>query len=157
MQLQDISTRLFQSISVGICLVEADTGIVISQNQTFGRWFSNSIVGQVLDIDLPVPLHDLPSKQPIEVRTKVKRRTLIIELGAHEAEHNDTRLIVIEGQNISRLRETEAMIDSYSEMVDRRTRELEREKNQVEKLLLNVMPRSCARRRGGVAQRRRPQ
>lgn len=142
MQLQDISTRLFQSISVGICLVEADTGIVISQNQTFGRWFSNSIVGQVLDIDLPVPLHDLPSKQPIEVRTKVKRRTLIIELGAHEAEHNDTRLIVIEGQNISRLRETEAMIDSYSEMVDRRTRELEREKNQVEKLLLNVMPRS---------------
>jgi class 3 adenylate cyclase len=142
MQLQDISARLFQSISVGICLVEADTGVVISQNQTFGTWFSNSVVGQISDIDLPIALSDLPSKQPIEVRTKIKRRTLIIELGAHEAEHNGTRLIVIEGQNISRLRETEAMIDSYSDMVDRRTRELEREKTQVEKLLLNVMPRS---------------
>lgn len=142
MDLQDISARLFQSISVGICLVEADTGIVIAQNQAFGAWFSNSVVGQVSDFDLPVPLSDLPSQQPIEVRTKAKRRTLIIELGAHEAEHNGTHFIVIEGQNISRLRETEAMIDSYSDMVDRRTRELKREKTQVEKLLLNVMPQS---------------
>lgn len=49
---------------------------------------------------------------------------------------------MIECQNISRLRETEAMIDSYASMVDRRTRELEREKTQVEKLLLNLMPHS---------------
>jgi len=142
MQLQDISARLFQSISVGICLIEADTGVIISQNETFGTWFATAVVGQVWGVDLPFDFSDLPSKQPIEVRTKIKRRTLIIELAAHEAEHNGTRLIVVEGQNISRLRETEAMIDSYSDMVDRRTRELEREKTQVEKLLLNVMPRS---------------
>ncbi|MEO9818963.1 MAG: adenylate/guanylate cyclase domain-containing protein [Paracoccaceae bacterium] len=142
MQLQDISARLIQSISVGICLVEADTGVVISQNETFGTWFSNSVIGQVWDIDLPNALSDLPSRQPIEVRAKVKRRTLILELSAHKAEHNGTQLIVVEVQNISRLRETEAMIDSYADMVDRRTRELEREKTQVEKLLLNVMPRS---------------
>jgi hypothetical protein len=34
------------------------------------------------------------------------------------------------------------MIDSYSMMVERNTRELKREKEQVEKLLLNMMPRS---------------
>ena len=142
MQLQDISARLFQSISVGICLVEADTGVIIFQNETFGTWFTTAVVGQVWGSDMPVTFSDLPSEKPIEVRTKIKRRTLVIELTAHEAEYNGTRLIVVEGQNISRLRETEAMIDSYSDMVDRRTRELEREKTQVEKLLLNVMPRS---------------
>jgi class 3 adenylate cyclase len=34
------------------------------------------------------------------------------------------------------------MIDSYSLMVERNTREIKREKEQVEKLLLNMMPRS---------------
>lgn len=34
------------------------------------------------------------------------------------------------------------MIDSYSMMVERNTREIKREKEQVEKLLLNLMPRS---------------
>jgi len=34
------------------------------------------------------------------------------------------------------------MIDSYSTMVERNTRELEREKERVERLLLNVMPRA---------------
>jgi class 3 adenylate cyclase len=34
------------------------------------------------------------------------------------------------------------MLDSYSKMVERNTRELQREKDRVEKLLLNVMPRS---------------
>lgn len=142
MKLQDISSRLIQSISVGICLVEEDTEIVLSSNDTFSTWFSNSVTGQVLDIDLPCLLTDLLKSKPVEVRTKVKRRTMTIELSAHEAEYNGARLIVIQGQNISRLRETEAMIDSYADMVACRTRELEREKTQVEKLLLNIMPRS---------------
>jgi class 3 adenylate cyclase len=34
------------------------------------------------------------------------------------------------------------MIDSYASMVERNTRDLEREKERVEKLLLNIMPRS---------------
>ncbi|WP_299654257.1 adenylate/guanylate cyclase domain-containing protein [uncultured Tateyamaria sp.] len=142
MQLQDISSRLIQSISVGICIVEAETGMIISQNDTFGTWFDTAVTGQVLDIGPAVAFGELPGRKPVEVRTKVKRRTLVIELSAHEALYNGTRLIVVEGQNISRLRETEALFDSYSDMVDRRTRALEREKTQVEKLLLNIMPRS---------------
>lgn len=143
MQLQDISARLIQSISVGICVVDAETGVVVSQNDTFATWFgAGSVEGQRLDIGLPVRPGDLSGLKPIELRTKVKRRTLVIEISAHIARHNGTRLVVVQGQNISRLRETEAMIDSYAEMVDRRTRELEREKTQVEKLLLNIMPRS---------------
>jgi class 3 adenylate cyclase len=36
----------------------------------------------------------------------------------------------------------ESMLDSYAQMVERKTRDLELEKEQVEKLLLNIMPRS---------------
>ena len=58
MQLQDISARLFQSISVGICLVEADTGVIIFQNETFGTWFTTAVVGQVWGRDMPVTFSD---------------------------------------------------------------------------------------------------
>ncbi|MCH5376559.1 MAG: adenylate/guanylate cyclase domain-containing protein [Planctomycetes bacterium] len=51
-------------------------------------------------------------------------------------------MLVIECQNITRIRELETMIDSYSTMVERNTREIEREKERVERLLLNLMPRS---------------
>ena len=52
-------------------------------------------------------------------------------------------LAKLNNQNISRIKELESMIDSYSMMVERNTREIKREKEQVEKLLLNVMPRSA--------------
>ena len=46
-------------------------------------------------------------------------------------------------QNITRIKELESMIDSYSMMVERNTHEIKREKEQVEKLLLNMMPRAA--------------
>ncbi|MEO1110327.1 MAG: adenylate/guanylate cyclase domain-containing protein [Pseudomonadota bacterium] len=142
MQIQDISARLLGSINVGICIVDADTGVIVSLNQTFETWFTDAAQGLVLNLDTSIALKDLPDREALEVRTKVKHRTLVVELSAHEAEHEGNRLIIIEGHNISRLRETEAMIDSYAAMVDKRTRELERENRRVEKLLLNMMPKS---------------
>ncbi len=142
MRIQDISARLLQSISVGICIIDADTGIILSQNQTFETWFAGAVLGQVLNLDVPFAFRELPARQPVETSTKVKNRNVIVELSGHETECDGKQLIVIEAKNISRLRETEAMIDSYAGMVDRRTRELERQKTQVEKLLLNMMPKS---------------
>ncbi|MEM6887795.1 MAG: adenylate/guanylate cyclase domain-containing protein [Pseudomonadota bacterium] len=63
-------------------------------------------------------------------------------MSLHIADFEGERMIVAEYQNITRMRELEQMIDSYSNMVERNTRQLEREKERVEKLLLNLMPRS---------------
>ncbi len=143
---QDFSDRLLKSIGVGICLAEADTRTIVSFNETFGAWFHGAQVGGWLDACFetltPADFERVNAGQVVEVTTKAKRRTLVIELRAHRAEYQGQELLVLEAQNISRLRETEAMIDSYATMVDRRTRDLEREKTQVEKLLLNLMPRS---------------
>ena len=52
------------------------------------------------------------------------------------------RLALVECKDISKLRETEYMLESYSKMAEKNTRELQREKERGEKLLLNIMPRS---------------
>jgi len=51
-------------------------------------------------------------------------------------------MIVVEYQNVTKMRELENMIESYSNMVERNTRELDCEKERVERLLLNLMPKS---------------
>lgn len=143
---QDLNERLLKSIGVGICLAEADTHHIVSVNATFAAWFTGAQTGGWLEACFETLTPDdfvrVNKGQVVEVTTKVNRRTLVIELRAHSAEYQGQDLLVLEAQNISRLRETEAMIDSYAAMVDRRTRDLEREKTQVEKLLLNLMPRS---------------
>ncbi|MEX0282352.1 MAG: adenylate/guanylate cyclase domain-containing protein [Arenibacterium sp.] len=143
---ENLSARLLKSIGVGVCLVDTETAEIVFCNSMFNTWFADAKQGMSLLDALP----DLSDEDwasagqgaMIEVKTKIKRRTLIIELRAHPANYDNRELLVFECQNVSRLRETEAMIDSYAAMVDRRTRDLEREKTQVEKLLLNIMPRT---------------
>lgn len=142
----ELSTRLLKTMGVGVCLFDAGTSTIVLANEAFSTWFAAAKGGVSLFDAVPdLTGEDIARSldgQTIEVRTKVKRRTYIIEMRAHRAEHEGRDLVVFECQNVSRLRETEAMIDSYAAMVDRRTRDLEREKTQVEKLLLNIMPRS---------------
>ncbi|PWE18942.1 adenylate cyclase [Marinicauda salina] len=49
--------------------------------------------------------------------------------------------VLAEFKDLSKQREAEYMLDSYSAMAERNARELKREKERVEKLLLNIMPR----------------
>jgi class 3 adenylate cyclase len=56
-------------------------------------------------------------------------------------EDPESSFLVVECQNISKIKELEYMIESYSKMVEKQNRKLEREKERAEKLLLNVMPR----------------
>ena len=51
-------------------------------------------------------------------------------------------LIVVEGQDMSKEQEVQYMLDSYSTMAERHARDLEKEKERVERLLLNLMPRA---------------
>lgn len=142
----DLSARLMKSIGVGVCIVDARDRAILYRNPTFAGWFPAAEPGaDVLDaIEMldDAALQQARDGAALELQAKVKRRTLILDTRVQQAEHDGHPLLVFECQNVSRLRETEAMIDSYAKMVDRRTRDLEREKQQVEKLLLNIMPRS---------------
>jgi len=67
--------------------------------------------------------------------------TVAVEFNRALEDEEDVLVLVC--QNITRIKELESMIDSYSMMVERNTHEIRREKEQVEKLLLNMMPRSA--------------
>lgn len=50
--------------------------------------------------------------------------------------------ILVEVWDVSKEKEVQYMLDSYSDMSEKNARSLQREKERVEKLLLNVMPRA---------------
>ena len=146
--LTTINEQLLRSIGVGIAIVRYSDLQFYFHNSAFSEWFgdpgNSELLQQVIEeIREPAMASlDETGRFSGEVQVKPRRRTLIIAVTLSLAEVEGEKMIVVECQNITRMRELEQMIDSYSNMVERNTRELEREKERVEKLLLNLMPRS---------------
>ncbi|WP_109311633.1 adenylate/guanylate cyclase domain-containing protein [Ruegeria sp. AU67] len=149
MSILAINEQLLRAIGVGVAVVRAsDLGFVF-HNGPFTEWFGAPAEGQTLldyfpDLD-PKELEDVKQsglRYSVELQVKPKRRTLIFAVAVSLANGLSEQVLVVEFQNITRIRELESMIDSYSTMVERNTRELEREKERVERLLLNLMPRA---------------
>ena len=76
-----------------------------------------------------------------EITVQPKRRPITLALTVSSHVFEDSPVLMLEFQNVSKLKELEYMIESYSKMVEKQNRTLLREKERVEKLLLNVMPK----------------
>ncbi len=146
MTIAAINEQLLRAIGVGVALLDRDTLQFGFRNDTFDDWFAGDTQPQHLqdlfpDLDVAAMQQSLTvsGRHTSEIKFKKKRRTLVIALDFTSA---DDGVLVLVCQNITRIKELESMIDSYSMMVERNTREIKREKEQVEKLLLNIMPRS---------------
>lgn len=148
MSIATINERLLRSIGVGVAILRYSDLKFFYANAAFVEWFgdpedSDTIRSTIEDLrdEATSALREKGTFSG-EVQVKPKRRTLVIALTLSLTDMDGEQMIVAECQNITRMRELEQMIDSYSTMVERNTRELEREKERVEKLLLNLMPRS---------------
>ncbi|WP_421980244.1 adenylate/guanylate cyclase domain-containing protein [Roseibium sp.] len=149
MSITAINQQLLRAIGVGIAVVRGDDLQFIFSNAPFAEWFGKPEAGASLqevlpdiDVDEVRTAMEQTGRYNGEISVKLKRRTLVIALAISSADAEASDLLVVECQNITRIRELESMIDSYSSMVERNTRELEREKERVERLLLNLMPRT---------------
>ncbi|MFC3614014.1 adenylate/guanylate cyclase domain-containing protein [Lutimaribacter marinistellae] len=143
-----INEQLLRSIGIGVAIVRFEDLHFVYHNAAFGEWFgepsASEAVHQFIEAmrdEARAALLDV-GHFASEVTVKPRRKSLVISVSLSMAEVEGERMVVVECQNITRMRELEQMIDSYSNMVERNTRELEREKERVEKLLLNLMPRS---------------
>ncbi len=149
MSIEAINEQLLRAIGVGVGLLRRSDFMLHFRNDTFEEWFgdrleSNQLADFFDDFDigaLEAALADT-GRYTTEIRHRKKRRHLIIAADFTATTDGEQDLVVMVCQNITRIRELESMIDSYSSMVERNTREIKREKEQVEKLLLNIMPRS---------------
>lgn len=146
--LTTINEHLLKSIGVGIAILRYSDLTIYFHNAAIAEWFgdpatSNSVAESIeaLRASARDALEET-GRFDGEVQIKPKRRTLIITVSLTLAEIEGEQMIVAECQNVTRMRELEQMIESYSNMVERNTRALEREKERVERLLLNLMPRS---------------
>ena len=150
MSIEAINEQLLRAIGVGVALVDLGTLQLRFRNDTFALWFGEAEIGTrlvdlfpTLDPDATTAaLADGQSYQS-EASFKLRRRTMTVALEFSPALEAGEKIAVLVCQNITRIKELESMIDSYSMMVERNTLEIKREKDQVEKLLLNMMPRAA--------------
>jgi adenylate cyclase len=143
-------TGLLQTLNAAVAVVELGDWKVGWENARFFEWFPPDG-----DVDAALPAR-LPGLDTERLRTRVEngkayrletetgsgahRRSVVAEVRQCSLDGRDC--LIVECQDVSKQREAEYMLDSYSKMVERNTRELQREKDRVEKLLLNVMPRA---------------
>lgn len=149
MSIEAINEQLLRAIGVGVALLDTSELRFHFLNDTIKEWFADIEHGQHISeifpaLDLDEVKRSLAEDGHFASETsfRMRRRTMTLALTINPAEAGRQQVAVLVCQNISRIKELESMIDSYSMMVERNTREIKREKEQVEKLLLNMMPRS---------------
>ena len=141
---------LLQSTGVGLAAADAATCEVLFHNQRFEQWFpqvevSNCTLESLLpSIDFAKVSSSLAEGRPYtgEIQIKSGRRPLQIAVRIETSTRSGGQVLLVECQNISKVKELEYMIESYSRMVERQNRDLVKEKERVEKLLLNIMPKT---------------
>lgn len=148
MSLEAINEQLLRAVGVGVALFGRHDRQLIFANAVFESWFDGAVAGSTMAalfpaLDQPLVDQGLDANgiYSTETQLRKRRRTLVIAQTFRAATVGSQELIVLECQNISRIRELEAMIESYSAMVERNTHEIRREKERVERLLLNIMPK----------------
>lgn len=147
----DIDSDLVaKNLKTPLACAELDGWHIIYENARFFQLFpSNGDAEETLQDRIPsLDFDRIESRlakgrgvnQEIEVKSGARTFTFKVELSPLEGSDEET--IVIECVDVSKQKEAEYMLDSYSKMSEKNARELQREKERVEKLLLNVMPRS---------------
>ncbi len=146
---EPFNEQLLRAIGVGVALIDPETLTVRFCNPTFVEWFGETVTGAKIEsvfsasnaLQMLMQLEEA-GEYTVETSVKPKHKPLVIEMMFRKAAYKGEVIIVAECQNISRIRELETMIESYSAMVERKTRDLEREKERAEKMLLSVMPKT---------------
>ena len=138
-----------QTLSAAVAAATADDWEIVFENGAFFRWFpttgaDETLLGRLsgLPADRARSRLDKGRTFSYEVEVKDGARAVQAKVLLRDAEIDGTTYTIVEAQDVSKQKEAEYMLDSYARMVERNTRDLQREKERVEKLLLNIMPRS---------------
>ena len=147
---RDTLRQLTQSLGVGVALVELEGWEVVFENANFFKWFPPES-----DADDPLTARLIGFKEDravsriqkgrtysYETETETGGRSAPISVEIRPLSDESSDLIVIECRDISKQKQVEYMLESYSKISEKNARELEREKERAEKLLLNIMPKS---------------
>ena len=139
-----------QSLGVGVALVDCETWSIVFENAKFFQWFPPPGEG---DESLPQRLPELPADRALErlgqgrpysfeCETRAGARQIPVQIELKALEDSGAANVIVECRDLSKQKQAEYMLESYSKMAEKHARDLQREKERVEKLLLNIMPKS---------------
>lgn len=142
--------QVARTLNIGLAIVAVDDWEVVFENANFFAWFPpESDADEPLTARLPGmnarrAQSRIEAGRPYRFETEAQSggRTVPISVELRSVSDSEGDQVVVECHNITKQRQAEYMLESYSKMAERNARELEREKDRVERLLLNVMPRS---------------
>lgn len=139
-----------KNLKTPLACVDPDSWQVVYENARFFQLFPSSgdaeetLADRMEGLDLDKISTRLEKGRPYsqEIQVKSGARTSTFQVQFSKLEGAEEPVAVVECVDVSKQKEAEYMLDSYSKMSEKNARELQREKDRVEKLLLNVMPRS---------------
>jgi len=127
-----------------------DTLEVTFCNRRFSEWFPDApsgghrLIEYLSKLDTTRLNQRLDEDRPyrLEAEVRVRNRPINLAVQISRTVQEGIPLLIVECQNISKIKELEYMVESYSRMVEKHAREMQKEKERVERLLLNIMPRT---------------
>ena len=151
--------QMLRSLKTAVAAVDCKTRHIVFENARFFQWFPTTgnpddpLDARVAGLDWNAAIKRIENGRSYSIETEVKSgaRTIAVAIEAraldvtrdeNDAEANTEPLMMLECHDISKQREGQYMLESYSKLAEKNARELQREKERVEKLLLNIMPRS---------------
>ncbi len=141
---------LLTTLECGVAVAEPGSWRILFENARFFGWFGpDEDVDAGLDRRLPQFDAERISARlekgrafKYEVESGEGARTVPIEVVLRTCEVGAEELVIAECTDIGKRKEAEYMLDSHTRMVEKYTRDLKREKERAQKLLLNIMPQA---------------
>jgi adenylate cyclase len=142
--------NLLQTFGDAVVVADTETLGIVFENGRFFEWFppteddDDSLASRLpmLDLELARTRIERRGSYRFEAEAGEGARQVSLAGQLRTGELAGAEYLIAELHDVTKQREAEYLLDSYSKMQERHTRELEREKERVEKLLLNIMPRA---------------
>ena len=146
----ELLRQLVQTLSNAVAIVDSETWSVQFENASFFKWFPPSsdadepLVTRLTGFNADRALARLKEGRVFSFETEGLAGTRNIPVGVElrQLPDNSSNQIVVECRDLSKKKQAEYMLESYSQMAEKNSRDLQREKDRVERLLLNIMPKS---------------
>ena len=142
--------QMVQTLSLGAALVQLSDWSILFENASFFKWFPP---GEDADEPLTARLEGFNANRAMtrlqegrtysfETESKAGGRSIPVNVELRRLSDDPSEPVVVECRDLSKQKQAEYMLESYSKMAEKNARDLQREKDRVERLLLNIMPKS---------------
>ena len=148
---REFFTDLLKSVRTAVAVVDADTWEPLMETARFFELFppdpadpDQPVSARIPGLDVAKATERIARGRPFTVEMDVKNgsRTLSYDVALHGSELDGRQVFLLEATDTTKRKQAEYMLDSYSKMAEKNAREVQREKERAEKLLLNIMPRA---------------